>query len=99
MQSWPEWRYCRAVKYNKVIDRHLCAMGYVLLLEGLKSEYQIEDKCLVDFHPTGKPYLKEYPFIHFNISHCKEAVVCILSDNEVRVAVETIPAKLATELL
>ena len=58
LQSLPQWRYCRAMKYHNLIDRQLCAMGYVLLRDGLKSEYQIDDNFFVAFHPTGKPYLK-----------------------------------------
>ena len=38
----------------------------------------------------GKPFLKERPDIHFNISHCSGLVVCVFADRPVGVDVETI---------
>ncbi len=36
----------------------------------------------------GKPYLTQYPHIHFNISHCPECVAVVLSDTEVGIDVQ-----------
>lgn len=36
----------------------------------------------------GKPYLAEYPGIHFNISHSGEHVCCAISDSEVGVDIQ-----------
>ena len=38
----------------------------------------------------GKPYLRDYPGIHFNISHCEGLVACAFSDTETGVDVERI---------
>ena len=38
----------------------------------------------------GKPFLKNYPDWHFNISHCKNAVCCVLSRENVGIDIEEI---------
>ncbi len=38
----------------------------------------------------GKPYLKDYLNIHFNISHTKGAIICAISDKPVGVDIERI---------
>jgi 4'-phosphopantetheinyl transferase len=38
----------------------------------------------------GKPFLKDYPNVHFNLSHTKGAIVCAVSDKPVGVDIERI---------
>ena len=38
----------------------------------------------------GKPYLKEFPNIHFNISHSGEYVVCCVSDKPIGIDIQKI---------
>lgn len=40
------------------------------------------------YGPYGKPCLKEYPEIHFNLSHTGTMAVCVISDHPVGVDVE-----------
>ncbi len=42
------------------------------------------------FNRYGKPYLKNYENIFFNISHCKELAACIVADSEVGIDAENI---------
>ena len=71
-------------------QKELSDLGRELLLEGLRLEYGISDLPEIFFKEFGKPYFKDYPDIHFNISHCGKAVACLLSKEEVGVDVEEI---------
>jgi 4'-phosphopantetheinyl transferase len=42
------------------------------------------------YGPWGKPYFHHPQDLYFNISHCKEACVCVISDEEVGVDIEVI---------
>ena len=60
-----------------------------LLLFVLKKAGIILDK-LPDFSYTkeGKPYLKEYSQVYFNLSHTKNIMTCVISDEEIGMDVE-----------
>lgn len=75
-------------KFEK--ERQLCVAAYLLLRQGLREEYGITDKPVFGFMEGGKPFLIEYPSIHFNISHCKNAVVCALESHPIGIDVEEI---------
>ncbi|PKM52555.1 MAG: hypothetical protein CVV02_00010 [Firmicutes bacterium HGW-Firmicutes-7] len=80
----------RAFKFS--IDQIQSAIGYMLLLYGLRLEYGIFEELAFSYGKNGKPYLKNYPNIYFNISHCKVGVVCAISDNEVGIDIEKVEA-------
>jgi len=71
-------------------ERKMCALAYLLLCEGLSKEYAITEKPLFEYGNFGKPFIKNHPEIHFNISHCRDAVICVLSNNPVGVDIESI---------
>lgn len=58
-------------------------MAYQLLEYGLKNVYgELKDTSFVyEKNQYGKPYLKGFPKIEFNISHCKNMVACVISQN------------------
>ena len=66
------------------------AGGY-LLGKALMDEYGLSDadvKTLkVAYKEHGKPYLPDYPSIHYNISHSEDLVVLATSDEEIGVDV------------
>lgn len=66
------------------------ALAYRLLKNALKTEFGIYP--IPDFSYTryGKPFLAEYPDIHFNLSHCNKAVVCAVESRPVGIDVEQI---------
>lgn len=72
------------------IDKEQSLKSYQLLQKGLFQEYGIIKPPLFGFYEYGKPFLADYPDIHFNISHCKRAVVCYLSNHPVGIDVEEI---------
>lgn len=72
------------------IDKELSLKAYQLLQKGLKLEYGISEPPLFQYNEFGKPSLAHYPGIHFNMSHCKRAVACLLSNQPVGIDVEEI---------
>lgn len=74
----PEWRREQALRYRHLQGRRECAVGYIELLRGLRLCYGIEGQPAFTYNEHGKPFLKEYPGIHFSISHCKVAAGCII---------------------
>ncbi len=54
---------------------------------GLKIEVE-EFEHEISVTDQGKPYLKNYTEIHFNISHCDDWVACIVSDAPVGIDAE-----------
>ncbi|MCH5229029.1 MAG: 4'-phosphopantetheinyl transferase superfamily protein [Muribaculaceae bacterium] len=61
-----------------------------LLLSGLQNKYGFSELPEISVGQYGKPYFASQNNIHFNISHCKKAVACIISDNPVGIDVECI---------
>lgn len=71
-----------------------------LLLQQLLSEH-----CDIDTLPAmgvrfgGKPYFPQFPHIHFNLAHCKSAVMAVISDNKVGCDIEDVLAEDSLNLL
>ena len=65
-------------------------MAYLLLCEGLRQEYGITERPVFDYGEHGKPIIVGHPDIHFNVSHCREGVICVVSDRPVGVDIESI---------
>ena len=65
--------------------------GTELLAVGLRELYGMElNRAGLSYGQHGKPYLRNHPEIHFNISHCEGLAVCVFSDTETGVDVERI---------
>ena len=85
-----EQRREQALKFKHEQGQRLCVLAYQLLKEGLRQEYGITDNPIFDYNEHGKPSIVGHPKIYFNLSHCKEAVACVISDRPVGVDVECI---------
>ena len=85
-----EQRREQALKFRYEQGRKTCAAAYLLLREGLRREYGITEPPVFEYGEHGKPVLAGLPHIHFNMSHCREAVVCVLSDRPVGIDIESI---------
>ncbi len=79
-----------ALRYRHELGRKTCAIAYLLLCEGIRKEYGIAEKPLFTYGAHGKPSILGHPEIHFNMSHCREAVVCVLSNQAVGADVESV---------
>ncbi len=89
IDSLPEERRQKALRYRQEIDRKLCVASYMLLEESLKDSYGVE--CInLRYNEHGKPYLKDSKNIFFNISHCRYGVVCAVAEHEIGVDIQDI---------
>ena len=85
-----EQRREQVLRFKYELGRKTCAAAYLLLCEGLRKEYGITEPPLFEYGEHGKPAIVGRPDIHFNLSHCREAVVCAVSSRPVGVDVESI---------
>ena len=85
-----EQRREQALKFKHEQGRRLCVLAYLLLKQGLREAYGITENPVFDYNEHGKPAIVGHPEIFFNLSHCKEAVVCVISDQPIGVDVESI---------
>ncbi len=71
-------------------DKRQSALAYLLLRYALVTEFQVFEA--VEFHSGtyGKPFLEEFPEIHFNLSHSKKGVVCGVSASPIGIDIADI---------
>jgi len=86
----PAFRHEQCIRYRQTVDQQNCIIAYRLLLQGLRELYGITDQVIFSYGKHGKPYLKEYPHIFFNISHCRHGAVCALGDFEIGVDMQDV---------
>jgi 4'-phosphopantetheinyl transferase len=86
----PSARQAQCLRYRQAIDQQNCVIAYLLLQQGLREQYGIVDQVTFAYGANGKPYLKDYPHIFFNISHCKYGVVCAIAGFEVGVDIQDV---------
>lgn len=85
--------YAPCALNEKYTIEHL--LGLKLLSEGLETLYGIRlSSEELPEHMTqnefGKPYLKTYPQIIYNISHCDGLAACCFSDHQIGIDMERI---------
>ena len=85
-----EQRREQCLKFKHELGRKTCAAAHLLLCEGLRKEYGIEQPPVFEYGEHGKPAIMGHPEICFNMSHCREAAICVLSDKPVGVDIESI---------
>lgn len=65
-------------------------VGAALARYLLWQEFQIPYTAKIAYGLHGKPYLADYPDVHFNISHSGQYVVCIVCDRPVGIDIQEI---------
>ena len=95
----PPQRYEKAMTYRFLSDRKRCVRAYMLLWEGLSREYGAESAPVFDFLSHGKPVLRDYPDLHFSLSHSGNAVLCALDRRPVGADIEMIRRRNLEHLL
>ena len=89
LSSLPAWRREKALQYKKLGDRKRSVLAFVFLQRALREEYGITEVPEFVYNEFGKPSFKNLP-IHFSLSHCKDAVACTISDQNIGIDVENI---------
>ncbi|MBR4368527.1 MAG: 4'-phosphopantetheinyl transferase superfamily protein [Prevotella sp.] len=79
-----------ALRYRREEDQRLCLSAYLLLQRALREEYGLSEVPPFCIGEHGKPVLEGYPDIHFNLSHCREAVACVVSTHPVGIDIEMV---------
>lgn len=88
IDALPEWRRELALKFKFPLGKAECACSYLLLCQALREEYGITTQPHFDIGEHGKPSLREYPDIHFNMSHCRAGIAVAVSDKPVGIDIE-----------
>lgn len=86
----PSWRREQVLRFNHLDGRREGTLAYLLLCEALRKEFGIEEMPTFVYDANGKPHLKEFPKIHFNLSHCRKAVACAVNLQPVGIDIETL---------
>ena len=77
------------LKNSKAEDRARALGASLLLLFVLQEEgYRINNLPDFAFTEKGKPYIKDLEQVHFNISHTKNIITCVISSGEIGVDIE-----------
>ncbi|MBS4536683.1 4'-phosphopantetheinyl transferase superfamily protein [Clostridium sp. D2Q-14] len=81
----------RIVKFIDKKDKIRTLIGDILVRIIIANELNINNECIIfDKNQYGKPYLKNYPKFHFNISHSGDFVVCAIDKNPIGIDIEKI---------
>ena len=93
----PSWRREKALRFKHEQGRKECACAYLLLCHALREIYGINEQPSFIVGEHGKPELSfdgqqsvVNSHIFFNLSHCKNAIACVVADRPVGVDVESI---------
>ena len=84
----PEPRRSDALRFKHTFGRFACLKSYLMLAELLRDEFGLDD-FRMEVGEHGKPYIEDRSDIHFNISHCKEAIAVVVGDQPVGIDVES----------
>ena len=90
MSRLTEQRREQVLRFRHELGQKLCAAAFLLLCDGLREEYGIIQPPMLEYHEEGKPFLADYPHIHFNISHCHVAAICAIAPHPIGIDVERI---------
>ena len=77
-----------ALRYKHLFGQFACLKSYVMLREMLEQR-GLSHPFHFDRNEHGKPFLKGYPVIHFNLSHCKNGIAVVVSDQPVGIDIES----------
>ena len=93
-----EQRREKVLKYKFQAGREQSLRAYMLLQRLIKEEYGITEPPVFRELENGKPVIIGHEDIHFNMSHCKYAVACAVSNEPVGIDVERIQEKVNDDL-
>ena len=86
----PAWRLRHVLALRHEQLRRQSAAAYLLLCRALSEQFGITAPPPFAYGPNGKPCLPDRPDVHFNLSHCAEAALCVVSDVPIGADVEAV---------
>ena len=90
LRQLSEQRRQMVLNYKHELGKRTCAAAYLLLCQALRQLYGIAEPPVFEYGVHGKPSIVGYPDIHFNLSHCREAVICAIGEHPVGVDIESV---------
>lgn len=94
----PQWRREVVMRYRFHADRVLSARAFLLLQQALREVWGIDEEIRFDINEHGKPSIVGHPEVHFNLSHCKMGVLCVVDNHLVGCDIEGITTELNMDL-
>ena len=103
----PQWRREQVLAYKHEAGRRQSLLAYRLLCQGLQKEYGIEESPTFQYNEHGKPFLGgewtvergETSTIHFSLSHCREAVACVISEQPCGIDIESTDRRVSDSII
>ena len=77
-----------ALRYTHLFGRFACLKSYVMLRE-LLEQRGLSHPFVFGRNEHGKPFLKDYPEVFFNLSHCKNGIAVAVSDQPIGIDIES----------
>ncbi|MDE7166022.1 MAG: 4'-phosphopantetheinyl transferase superfamily protein [Bacteroidaceae bacterium] len=86
----PRQRRERVEAIRHGAGRRQSLLSYRLLCRALREEYDITEPPTFTYNEHGKPFLAEADGrnLHFSLSHCREAVCCVVSERPCGIDIE-----------
>lgn len=78
----------QALSYKHLFGQFACLKSYVMLRELLEQQ-GLSHPFIFAQNEHGKPYLKDHPDVHFNLSHCKNGIMVAVSSQPIGVDIES----------
>ncbi len=86
----PQWRRERVMRLRRENDRRQSVAAWLLLRRCCHDVLGLDAVPDVAHTATGKPYFPTLPGVHFNLSHCPEAVACVMADEPIGIDIEAV---------
>ena len=83
-----EERREEALRYKHLFGQFCCLKSYVML-RGMLEEWGLPHPFFFERNEHGKPFLRDYPEVHFNLSHCKNGIAVAVADEPVGIDIES----------
>lgn len=81
----------RIKKIVKINDAYRTLLGELLVRFALYKRYgSVPEQLEFDKNFYGKPFLCQYPFFHYNVSHSGDWVACVVHNKRIGVDIEKI---------
>lgn len=80
----------QALRFKHLSGQYACLKSYEMLSQLLAKKFDIPigTELLFNTNEHGKPTLRDFPQLHFNISHCPHAIAVIVGNHPVGIDVE-----------
>lgn len=99
LQHVSDQRKGKVMKFRFESGKMQSLRAYQLLQKLLREEYGITTPPVFKELENGKPVIIGHEDIHFNLSHCKHAVACAVSDKPIGIDIERVNDKLNESLI